>query len=192
MNIHARFEQLINDGLSASREGRTDAAMALFGEAGALVPASGVPQFLIGSEHASAGNVEAAEAAFANAVLLAPSLAVARYQLGLLQFSSGRAAVALLTWQPLLDLPDADALPHFVRGFAELAQDHFEDALGHFRAGLACAGGNPAIAADISKVIAEVERLLAAQGQPATDAAGAAEDARAGHVLLAGYGKGLH
>lgn len=188
MNTDSRFDQLISDGLAASREGRTDAALALFSQASALAPTSGIPAFLIASEQAAAGNIEAAEAAFANAVLLAPGFTLARYQLGLLQFSSARAAVAFLTWQPLFDLPETDPLGHFVRGFAELAQDHFEPALGHFRAGLGCPEGNPAVAGDIQKVIEKVEQLRAGQQdpQPPSAAEGTA------HFLLAGYAKGLH
>lgn len=189
MNMDPRFDQLISEGLAASQEGRADAALALFAEAAALAPSSGIPPFLIASEQAGAGNMEAAEAAFANAVLLAPGFSLARYQLGLLQYGSQRAAVALLTWQPLLDLPDSDALPHFVRGFAELAQDHFQEALGHFRAGLQCPDGNPAVAGDIAKVAEKVEHLLAGPQDP--PAAGGQPEAT-NHFLLGGYGKGLH
>ncbi|TFY97070.1 tetratricopeptide repeat protein [Ramlibacter humi] len=185
MESNPRFEQLISEGLAASQQGRAEAALTSFNEAAALVPVSGIPHFLIGSEHAAAGNLEAAEAAFANAVLLAPAFALARYQLGLLQFSSGRAAVALITWQPLSQLPETDALPHFVRGFAELAQDRFGEALDHYRAGLQCAGANPAVCEDIRKLVNEVERLQAGTAVPAADGA-------AGHFLLTGYGKGLH
>jgi tetratricopeptide (TPR) repeat protein len=184
MNTDPNFDQLIADGVAASREGRTEAALTLFAEAGALAPASGLPHFLIASEHASAGQMDAAEAAFANAVLLAPGFTLARYQLGLLQFSSQRAAVALLTWQPLFELPEADPLVHFVRGFAALAQDHFDEALGHYRAGMERNTTNPALSADIAKVVEQVERLLAAAQEP--------QESPASHVLLSGYGRGLH
>lgn len=191
MNTDPRFEQLISEGLAASGEGHTSAALARFTEAGALVPASGIPPFLIASEHASAGNMDAAEAAFANAVLLAPAFTLARYQLGLLQFSSGRAAVALLTWQPLFAGPESDALGHFVRGFAELAQDHFQEALRHYRAGLACPDANAAVCGDIRKLVAEVESLQKNNHHPSGEQ-GEADAARTSHVLLAGYAKGLH
>lgn len=190
MNTDPRFEQLISDGLTASREGRTDAALALFAEAGALVPASGIPPFLIASEEAGAGNMDAAEAAFANAVLLEPAFTLARYQLGLLQFSSKRAAVALLTWQPLFELPESDALLHFVRGFAELAQDHFQEAQVHYHVGLRSQDANPAVAADIMKVVEKVEQLLGGPQDPAPPGAG--EEEAANHFLLGGYAKGLH
>ena len=53
MNTDARFDQLIADGLAASQQGRVDEALALFGDAAALVPASGIPHFLIADELAS-------------------------------------------------------------------------------------------------------------------------------------------
>ena len=185
MNPDARFESLIAEGLAASRADRVQAALALFAQASELHPSSGIPHFLIGSEHAAAGDMAAAETALANAVLLSPEFVLARYQLGLLQFSSERAAVALVTWEPLFALPLADPLGHFVRGFAALAQDCFEEALGHYRTGLACDQRNPAVAADVQQVVAAVERLLRRDALPEGSEAPA-------HVLLAGYGRGLH
>jgi tetratricopeptide (TPR) repeat protein len=186
MDNTSRFDQLIAQGLAASAENRSDAALELFAQASAVSPASGVPHFLIGSEHASAGNMEAAELAFANAVLLAPDFHIARYQLGLLQFSSQRAAVAVLTWQPLYELPEGDPFGHFVRGFAALAEDRLRESLTHFRDGLDRNVDNPALAADIGKVIEAVEGLL--RRQPAD----AKPDAALGHILLSGYSGGLH
>ena len=187
MNQDPSFDRLIAEGLEASRNDRAQAALALFAQASALAPASGVPHFLAGSEHANAGNIEQAEAAFARAVLLAPGFAVARYQLGLLQFSTQRLAVALLTWQPLFDLPGTDAIGHFVRGFEALARDSFDEALGHYREGLACKDINQAMGSDILQVVAAVEKLpgqaapAATQGDPAVQ-----------HVLLSGYARRLH
>ena len=180
----ARFEQLIEQGLAASRNQQADTALALFAQAGQVAPDSGVPHFLIGSEHASTGQLDAAERAFANAVLLAPHFHLARYQLGLLQFSTGRAGAALVSWQPLTALPDGEPMGHFVRGFAALAQDGLADALTQFRRGLAVAGAHAALAADIARVVEAVERLLAGTQPPA--------QAAADHVLLTSYGRGLH
>ncbi|MCG2594894.1 hypothetical protein LZ009_19115 [Ramlibacter sp. XY19] len=189
MNQEPSFDRLIAEGLEASRDNRMEAALARFAQASALAPASGVPHFLAGSEHANAGNIELAESAFARAVLLAPEFALARYQLGLLQFSSQRAAMALVTWQPLLELPGARALGHFVRGFAALAGDAFAEAVAHYRAGLACDDVNQAMASDIQEVVAAVEKLAAGQAVVA-DAEESDPDAR--HVLLSGYERRLH
>lgn len=185
MNQDKRFEGLISEGLAASSQGDTKAALEKFAQASNCLPGSGLPHFLIASEHASSGNVDAAEAAFANAVLLAPDFTLARYQLGLLQFSSARAATALLTWKPLLELPDSDPLPHFVRGFASLAQDAFPAALEHFRRGLVCDFSNPALAADVTRVVEQIELQFASHQDPAVEPA-------ASHILLAGYARGLH
>lgn len=184
MNQDPNFDRLIADGLEASRHNRVEAALALFAQASAVAPASGVPHFLAGSEHANAGNIELAEAAFARAVLVAPAFALARYQLGLLQFSSQRPAMALVTWEPLFGLPAADPLGHFVRGFEALARDSFAEALEHYREGLACNDINQAMASDIVQVVTAVEKLPG--GEPP------AADASARHVLLAGYAKRLH
>ena len=184
MGQDKRFEELIAAGLAASGENHRDEALDLFAQAGAEQPSSGIPHFLIASEHAAAGDLQAAEAAFANAVLLAPDFPLARYQLGLLQFSSARASLALLTWEPLFALPASESLGHFVRGFAALAQDRYVECLDHFTAGVEAPGVNPAVASDIRQVMEAVQRLLLRPN--------AGEDAAGTHVLLAGYARALH
>jgi tetratricopeptide (TPR) repeat protein len=185
MDTTARFDRLLADGLVASREGRLQAAIALFTLAAEVDPSSGIPHLLIASEHAGAGEFAAAELAFARAALLAPGLTLARYQLGLLQYSTQRAPLALLTWEPLFALPADDALHHFVRGFAALAQDALEEALEHFRRGLGCPSAPPPLCSDIVQVVEAVQAL-------ARDKAGQPEEPAASHVLLSGYGRGLH
>lgn len=179
------FDSLLAQGLAASQADEGELALQLFEQASELSPQAGLPHFLIGSELAAAGRVEAAEQAFARAVLLAPDFVLARYQLGLLQLTSQRPALAMLTWQPLLQLPQADSLGHFVRGFEALAQDRFEAALRAFGDGLACEDGNPAVTADVRKVVDRIETLVAVPQGPT-------HEAGQGHVLLAGYSRGLH
>jgi len=183
MTSDPSFEHLLAQGMEASRENRAQHALELFARASACQPASALPHFLLGSEHASAGDIAAAEAAFVNALLLAPDFTLARYQLGLLQFTSQRPAQALLTWQPLFALPPADPLAHFVRGFEALARDSFGESLQHLRQGLTCNDINQAMAADVQRVVEAVERLVGSGD-------GAAAPAR--HVLLTSYGSGLH
>jgi tetratricopeptide (TPR) repeat protein len=185
MDQDDRFRALIDEGLAASQADRRRAALELFTQASELCPSSGIPHFLLGSEHAAAGDMAAAEEAFANAVLLAPDFVLARYQLGLLQFSGGRVAMALLTWEPLHALPDDQSLGQFVRGFTALAQGERQEALERFQAGQACPDANIAVAADIVLVMNALRRPGDSQEPPAPDA----DD---GHVLLAAYARGLH
>lgn len=186
MDQEAGFQELIRQGLTASGDNRVDAALALFTQASAMQPVSGLPHFLIGSEHAAAGHMERAEAAFANAVLLAPDFTLARYQLGLLQFCTHRPAVALVTWGPLFALPPSASLGEFVRGFAAVTQDDFQRALQHFAAGQSCEDANPAVAADIRLMVQGLESLLSPEAETPTP------EPEQQHVLLSAYGRGLH
>lgn len=174
--------QLVDAGVAASRSNDSARAVSLWAQASEALPSWGLPHFLIGSEYASQGEWEKAEAELASAVLLAPELLLARYQLGLLQFSSGRAAAALVTWQPLLANEQDPALSDFVQGFTALAQDLFEEARAHFGRGLDRPGANPAVAADVRKILEKMP-APAATAQPAPQGQGNAQ----AHVLLANY-----
>lgn len=166
----ASTEALLARGVAASQANDSRAAIELFRQACELAPAAGLPQFLLGSEYAAAGDMQAAEGCLANAVLLSPDLVLARYQLGLLQFSSARAAAALVTWQPLAQLPPSTPWPHWVRGFAALAQDEFEQARSHLQQGIALNRENEALNVDVRKVLEGIDALAA----PAGSGAGAA------------------
>jgi tetratricopeptide (TPR) repeat protein len=183
-------EALLQAGLAASQQDDSERALHLFARASAADPASAMPHFLIGSEYAARGEMDRAEAALANAVLLAPDLHVARYQLGLLQFGAGRAAVALVSWAPLFAMGEELALARYVRGFASLAQDDFVIAMENFEAGLALNQENPAVAADIRKVLAQMSLGLEHVRMASAKSPGAetAPDP-ASHVLVSNYGK---
>jgi len=180
------FDGLMAEGTAASQANDAERAIACFRRASATAPEAALPQFLLGAELAALGDMNAAEAAFANATRLAPGFPMARYQLGLLQFSSGRAAMALLTWQPLLQLPDTDPLPHFVNGFESLTQERFEDALQHFQLGIARNTDNAALTSDIEKVVAGVRALMRGKAPGAETTPQPSSESEA-HVLLAGY-----
>lgn len=188
MQNSSAFDQLIQQALTASQSDDSETALRLFTEASREQPQSGIPHFLAAAEYAQLGQMAEAEAAFANAVLLAPDLAIARFQLGLLQFTSARAAMALVTWQPLLQLPENDPLKLFALGFAELAQDSFEKALAFFEQGMAANQTNPPLNTDIARVTAEIRKLLTAKPEGAVQSeneSAAAEDSS--HFLLGTY-----
>lgn len=183
---------LVQQAMAASQAGDTTHALGLLQQAAAEEPGSGIPHFLMGSEYASIGQFEQAELAFSNAVLLSPQLPVARYQLGLLQYSSGRAPAALVTWQPLLSLGETSPMPHWVRGFAALAQDQFDTAKGHFETGVRLNTENPPMSSDILKIIAQIEavqRSNAEQAEGTSNPPQTEEAEASAHFLLSSYGR---
>jgi len=184
------IEAVVARGVAASQVEDSDEAIARFREASTLAPSTALPQFLLGAELAARGDMFEAEAAYANAVRLAPGFAIARFQLGLLQYSSGRAAMGLLTWQPLFELPSTDPLRGFVEGFAALAQDRFQVALAHFSEGLSHNTSNPALSADIELVMTRVRSLIAQQDASGESAGDTLSEASEAHVLLANYQRG--
>ncbi|MDB5874630.1 MAG: Tetratricopeptide domain protein [Ramlibacter sp.] len=187
---------LLSAGLAASHANNSEQALHMFHEASMVSPANPVPHFLIGSEYASLGLSDKAEAALASAVVLAPRFHVARYQLGLLQLSGGRASVGLVTWEPLFQLEEADALVHFVRGFAAVVADDIHSARRHFESGLPRGQDNPALCEDVRRVMATLDQRAVQESNnaPAASGSGMANAAASIHVLVSNYGKfgGLH
>lgn len=191
MNTPPAFGEKLKQAMAASAQGDGETAVRLFREAVDEQPGFAVPPFLLGAEFAQMGRIEEAIQAFAAALLLAPEMHVARYQLGLLQYTSGHAALALVTWQPLTQLPQAHPLREFVFGFAALAEDRFADAITRFRAGQALNTDNAPLNGDIQMVIDRIEALVrsnAEQSAAAVPEEGA--DADASHVLLSNYRNG--
>ncbi|MBL8515565.1 MAG: hypothetical protein JNM76_01240 [Betaproteobacteria bacterium] len=180
--------QHIQLGLAASQADDSASALAHFQRAASAAPESGIPHFLIGSELAAAQRYAEAESAFASAVVLSPEFPLARYQLGLLQFTSGRIPMAMMTWEPLLQLAQGP-LPHFVQGFAAMATDNFSKAVSLFQEGISRNHDNPALSRDIEMVIAEIQSKTDSASAAGERMNGAAEtDARSeAHVLLANY-----
>ena len=180
-HVNIAFDTLMAEGLAASGRNDIDGALGAWRRAMSVEPRSALPHFLMGAEFAQARRLAEAEAAFANAVVLEPELHTARYQLGLLQFSSGRAAVAMVTWEPLFRLDEQSAIGRFVQGFAALAADDFDNALRHFAAGTDANRINEPMNADIAQVVLAIRHVLSSHAAPGH---AASEDA---HVLLAAY-----
>jgi tetratricopeptide (TPR) repeat protein len=179
------LQSLLDQGIAASNAREPDAALAIFVRCIQAYPHAPEPHLLIAAQHAAHRRFEQAENAFASAILLAPDLHVARYQLGLLQLTCGRATMALLTWQPLLLLPEDNPLAHFVRGYAALANDDFGIAEKHFDSGLDCENGNAPLAEDIQKVLLKVREIIHQTAEK--DSPPAEEASRQQHVLLSNY-----
>lgn len=180
----SHLSPLVQQALQASASGDTTAALRLFESAILQTPQDAVAHFLMAAELAQTGQLETAEAAFARAVLLAPTFEVARFQLGLLQFTSGRPAIAMLSWTPLLALPQSSPFHQFVSGFAALAAEQFDDAAQLLRRGIELNVENLPLNADIQKVLA---RIHARTGIPSAPSDATGEPSPTHHVLLSNY-----
>ena len=115
--------------------------------------------FLRGSILAGMGRIDEAHSAMSEAVGIAPGFAIARFQLGFLLFTSGKAEAAEEVWEPLLDAPEGDPLALFVAGLRHLARDSFAEAAALLREGIDRNQVNPALNADMNRLIAEIEAI---------------------------------
>jgi Flp pilus assembly protein TadD len=185
---NAQLPPNLQEALQASRDGDPEAAVRLLQQAMRDAPTDPLPHFLLAAELAQAGQMAEAEAAYANTVLLAPAFETARFQLGLLQFTSGRASIAMLSWQPLLELPATNPFRHFVQGFAALAADNFEEAVQCLRQGMSLNHENAPLNADMQMMIDRIEPLRSnASAASAPESSEDSEAAQSHHVLLSNY-----
>lgn len=185
-----QLHPLMQQAISASQANDSDTALSLLEQASREEPASPLPHFLTGAELAQLGRMAEAEAAYARAVVLAPDFSIARFELGVLQFVTTRPAIALVTWQPLLELLDTDPLKLFALGYAELMRDAFDGALHYFEQGIVANTTNPALNGNIQLLIAEIHKT---RGTPVPNATAIAEkiadqeETSDNHFLLSNY-----
>ncbi|MBX3625344.1 MAG: hypothetical protein KF892_10055 [Rhizobacter sp.] len=183
---NTQLPPVLQQAMQASSAGDMDTAMRLLRTAIHDLPDHPLPHFLLAAELAQGGKMEEAEAAFANSVLLAPAFETARFQLGLLQFTSGRVSMAMLTWQPLVELPDTNPFHRFVSGMAALAADRFEEAAHHLREGMKLNHDNPPLNTDMQMLLDRI-----AQHTGDTSKAAERDDEESAqashHVLLSNY-----
>ena len=180
-------QALLDQALQASRTGDASRAIELFQAAANAAPANAMPRYLLGTELAAAGNMQQAEAALAQAVLLDPALHMARFQLGLLQFTERRVAVAMMTWQPLYQLPATAPLQRFVTGLAALARDDFDEARARLLEGIAANTENAPLNADMRMVLARIDAVQQGASSAPANAVEADEPQGDDHILLANY-----
>lgn len=190
-------DALMREALAASQQNDSETALALFARVSEMSPSAAAPHLLAAGELAHTGRYAEAEAAYARALLLDPALHIGRFQLGLLQYTSQKVPMAMLTWQPLLELGRAHPLALFVQGFASLAQDRLSDAVGFFHAGMRANTENAPLNADIAMLLQRLADATAASEGARAPAAEAAEATNAptdtegrAHVLLSNYQQG--
>ncbi len=183
------YEKLDNDellriGLDAINHDRHAEAVGLLKTLLERDPRHVFATYLLAAEHAQLGMMDRAEEGFIRTVAMAPDFPVARFQLGQMFLVKGRAAAAQETLAPLAQLPPGQALSHYARGLMAASQEDAAGAIAHLQAGLACPQEIPALAADMQRVIAQLQAIAGgAAPAPATPSPSAAS------LFLSGYGK---
>lgn len=109
--------------------------------------------FLKGSLLAAERQYDAGRFAMRRAVELAPDFHLARYQLGFLELTSGDAEAAQVTWAPLQELEEENALRRLSDGLSRLARDEFDPAIQMLERGMRENSEFPAINHDIGLIL---------------------------------------
>lgn len=179
--------ELLQLSLEADRNGDSATSLAYLKEAGSRPDASAEALLMLGASYASLQMYDRAATAMEASLAVNPQLAIARFQLGLLYLSSGDGPRANDVLVPLDDLGDNAALYHFGRGLRHLLADEFADSLRYLQRGIELNRDNPALNADMQRIIDDVNKLPEEQRQ---QSAGADSSQ---HVMLSAYtGRSTH
>jgi tetratricopeptide (TPR) repeat protein len=176
-------QELLHLALKAMDEQRDAEAISLLKRGISLAPDDGRLHYLLGAMHAQLQLYERAIEEMQRAVALAPHIDMAHFQLGLLLLTSGQVDAARAAWAALDALQGEHPLRLFMAGLLELVDDEFDRCIEHLRRGIELNAEQPALNRDMGRVMEAAEAARARQMQTP----GAAPEASARHVLLAGY-----
>lgn len=172
-------DELLHLAILDTQAGRHDAAIAKLKNAAEQAPGNGKIHYLLAAEHAEIGLYDRAIEGMKRAVQLDTGLDTAHLQLGLLYFTQGRAQEAEAAWAKLDKLGPDDSLHLFKTALLTL---HAGDTAGCIRLlerAAANVRGNPALANDIQRMLANLRRQADPKAAAATPAA---------HLLATRYG----
>jgi tetratricopeptide (TPR) repeat protein len=179
--------ELLQLSLEADRNGDSATSLAYLKEAGSRPDASAEALLMLGASYASLRMYDRAAGAMEAALVANPQLAIARFQLGLLYLSSGDGPRANDVLLALDDLDEGKYLFHFGRGLRHLLADEFADTLRYLGRGVELNQDNPALNADMQRIIDDVNKLPEEQRQQSASA----DDSQ--HVMLSAYtGRSTH
>lgn len=136
-------------------------------------------QYLLAAQHAQLGIMDRAETGFREVMVRAPELGIARFQLGQLLLLKGATDEASAVLAPLAAAQTDGALGSYARALIAAAAEDMAGAVAELQAGLAYPQGIPALAADMQRLLDQLQT----QGPMGGAAHGT------GPVLLSGYGR---
>jgi Flp pilus assembly protein TadD len=178
-------DELLHIALEASKNQRHEEAISSLKRAADLSPNDARVHYLLGAEHAQIGLYDRAAAEMQRAVELDPNLDTASFQLGLLHVTAGRVDDAANAWKLLDKLGSEHPLNLFKTGLLHLVKDQFAECEDCLRRGIATNRSNPALNADMSRILKDVENRAPAGA--ATDTGARPKAGTSKHVLLSAY-----
>jgi tetratricopeptide (TPR) repeat protein len=176
-------QELLHLAMAASNRHDTAQAISLLKQAIEAAPGFAQAHYLLGAEHAQLGMFDRAIEDMRRAVSQGADLPMARFQLGLLLLTSRQPDSAAQAWGPLDALGPQHSLVLLRDGLLQLARDEFAAAAASLRAGMAASTANPALNADMAKILRAIEARPPGPGAP-----GAPDgDHTANHLLVNAY-----
>jgi tetratricopeptide (TPR) repeat protein len=176
--------ELLQLAIHANQQQQAGQALAYLKEATSRTDATAAAHYLLGAEYAHLRLYDRAVAGFESAIAIDPSLAIARFQLGLLLMTCGEADRALDVMAPLEQVMAKDGLALFAQGLRHLAHDEFAQAAASLTEGMQLNQDNPALNADMQKIVDQIAAL-----PPAADPQTLTDDAatHSPHISLSAY-----
>jgi len=176
--------ELLQLAIQANQQQQAGQALAYLKEATSRMDATAAAHYLLGAEYAHLRLYDRAVAEFESAIAIDPSLAIARFQLGLLLMTCGEADLALDVMAPLEQVVAKDALALFAQGLRHLMHDEFAQATACLIEGMQLNLDNPALNADMQKIVDQIAALPHSSDQQAfIDDTGA----NSTHISLSAY-----
>jgi len=171
-------DEYLHLALHASSVGNHHACMTYLKDLLQQQPAHAFAIHLLATQHAELGLYERAIKGMKAALAINPQLQIARFQLGLLLLDRQRGTEAKQQFAALADTQD-QALLQYCRALTALADGNIPLARERLSSGLACKQANPALAAQMRRIL----ELLSRNGQGTADRSEAAE----GPLFLGAY-----
>jgi tetratricopeptide (TPR) repeat protein len=181
--------ELLQLALNASAANDSGTTIAYLKEAVSRPDGTALAHYILGAEYAQIKMYDRAIGEMEAALAMDPALAIARLQLGLLWLGADNNARANETLAPLSELPAGESLRFFGAGLQQLIRAELVDALRSLGEGVACNQTNPALNADIERIMREIEKHTAGGASAAGQTVAAPQvEAMAGqHILLSAY-----
>jgi tetratricopeptide (TPR) repeat protein len=149
-------DEYLHLAINASQTGDHHAALEYLHKALEKSPSHTGARYFLAAEHAELGLYERACDEMQELLLIAPDVEIARFQLGLLSLQLERKDNARQAFALLADDARDESLQAFAKAYLHLLDERAGDAVGLLNEGLRNCG-NPALKADMSRVLASLD-----------------------------------